>query len=380
VTGRIGVSAAGLAGDGQADPVVHGGAGRAVHAYPAEHLGFWRAALGPDELAPGWFGENLTLAGLTEDTVHLGERIRVGSALLEVREPRTPCFKLGIRLGREDAVTRFLRAGRPGYYLSVIEPGQVWAGAPAERQPRPAPDAAGSLTVAEAFRLYVSPTADDVPALRAAAGSPVLSPDLRGQFQRHLTRLQRPGGPAWAGFRPFTVTARQRQTPQVVSLSLRPADGGRLPAFQAGQHVAVELRDRQGTAHYRSYSLSRWPGARGEAWTITVRRDGRGQHGATSGSALIHDQVRAGDSLAITPRKGRSPSDTPSTRTRCWWPPGGPDPGAGHGPARRRHRPRPPAGPAVRRAHCAGSHRTRRARPAGPGRPGRAGVLVAPPR
>jgi ferredoxin-NADP reductase len=140
--------------------------------------------------------------------------------------------------------------------------------------------------------------------LRAAAGSPVLSPDLRGQFRRHLERLQRPGGPAWAGFRPFTVTARQRETPQVVSLSLRPGDGGRLVAFQAGQHVAVELRDRQGTAHYRSYSLSRWPGARGEAWTITVRREGRGQHGATSGSALIHDQVRAGDSLALTAPQG----------------------------------------------------------------------------
>jgi ferredoxin-NADP reductase/MOSC domain-containing protein YiiM len=304
VTGRVHVSAAGLAGDGQADLVVHGGAGRAVYAYPAENLQFWRASLGLDELAPGWFGENLTLAGLTEDTVHLGERIRVGSALLEVREPRTPCFKLGIRLGCEDAVTRFLRAGRPGYYLSVVEPGQVWAGAAAERQPRPAPDAAGSLTVAEAFRLYVSPTADDLPALRAAVGSPVLSPDLRGQFGRHLTRLQRPGGPAWAGFRPFTVTARHRETLQVVSLLLRPGDGGRLPAFHAGQHVAVELRDGHGTAHYRSYSLSRWPGARGDAWTITVRRDDRAQHGATSGSALIHDQVRAGDSLAITAPQG----------------------------------------------------------------------------
>jgi MOSC domain-containing protein YiiM len=123
VTGRIHVSAGGVAGDGQADLVVHGGAGRAVYAYVAENLEFWRAWLGLDELAPGWFGENLTLAGLTEDTVHLGEQIRVGSALLEVREPRTPCFKLGIRLGREDAVTRFLRAGRPGYYLSVVEPG-----------------------------------------------------------------------------------------------------------------------------------------------------------------------------------------------------------------------------------------------------------------
>jgi MOSC domain-containing protein YiiM len=142
MTGRIGVSAAGLAGDGQADLVVHGGAGRAVYAYAAENLPFWRASLGLDELAPGWFGENLTLAGLTEDTVRLGERIKVGSALLEVREPRTPCYKLGIRLGREDVVTRFLRAGRPGYYLSVIEPGEVWAGAPAERQPRPAAGAA----------------------------------------------------------------------------------------------------------------------------------------------------------------------------------------------------------------------------------------------
>ena len=120
VTGRISVSAAGLAADGQAGLVVHDGPGSAVYAYPAEHLKFWRASLGLEELGPGWFGQNLTLAGLTEDTVHLGDRIRVGSALLEVREPRTPCYKLGIRLGREDAVSRFLRAGRPGYYLSVI--------------------------------------------------------------------------------------------------------------------------------------------------------------------------------------------------------------------------------------------------------------------
>jgi len=102
VTGRIGVSAAGLAGDGQGDPVVHGGAGRAVYAYAAENLRFWRACLGVDELAPGRFGENLTLAGLTEHTVHLGERIRVGSALLEVRgRPPNGCSSQRLtRLGR----------------------------------------------------------------------------------------------------------------------------------------------------------------------------------------------------------------------------------------------------------------------------------------
>ena len=179
----------------------------------------------------------------------------------------------------------------------------MWAGAPADRQPRPATGAAGPLTVAEAFRLYVSPTADDAPTLLAAVDSPVLSPGLRRQFRRHLRRLRRPGGPAWEGFRTFTVTARQRETPDVVSLSLRPRDGGRLPPFQAGQHVAVELHDRDGTAHYRSYSLSRWPTAPDDEWIITVRRNGHDDDSA-SGSKMIHDTIGTGDQLAVTAPQG----------------------------------------------------------------------------
>jgi ferredoxin-NADP reductase len=152
--------------------------------------------------------------------------------------------------------------------------------------------------------MYVSPTADDVPTLLAVVDSPVLSPDLRRQFRRHLRRLQRPGGPAWEGFRAFTVTARQLETPDVVSLSLCPRDGGRLPAFQAGQHVAVELHDRHGSAHYRSYSLSRWPKAQGKEWTVTVRRNGHDHDGSTSGSKLIHDTIGTGDQLAVTAPQG----------------------------------------------------------------------------
>lgn len=268
-----------------------------------EHLEFWRASLGLDELGPGWFGENLTLAGLTEDTVHLGERIKVGSALLEVREPRTPCYKLGLRLEREDAVTRFLRAGRPGYYLSVIEPGEVWAGAPAERQPRPAAGAAGPLTVAEAFRLYVSPAADDVPALLAAVDSPCSHPTCAAS-SGGTSGVCSGQGPPWQGFRALTVTARQAETPDVVSLSLRPCDGGRLPPSRPASTWPWKLHDPHGSAHYRSYPLSRWPIAPGEEWTITVRRNGHNHGGSTSGSRLIHDTIGTGDQLAVTAPQG----------------------------------------------------------------------------
>jgi len=100
------------------------------------------------------------------------------------------------------------------------------------------------------------------------------------------------------------VTAWQRETPDVVSLSLRPRDGGRLPSFQAGQHIAVEVHDRHGTACYRGYSLSRCPKAQGNEWTITIRRNGRDHGGGTSGSELIHDTIGAGDQLAVTAPQG----------------------------------------------------------------------------
>ena len=125
---RVRVRALGLEGDEQADLRVHGGPLKAVYAYPSEHYPFWRAELPDMELPWGAFGENLTVTGLSEETVHVGDRFRIGSVLLAATKPRFPCYKLGIRFHREDILDRFLASGFTGFYMRVVEEGQLGAG------------------------------------------------------------------------------------------------------------------------------------------------------------------------------------------------------------------------------------------------------------
>ena len=124
---RVRVRALGLEGDEQADLRVHGGPLKAVYAYPSEHYAFWRHELPGVALPWGAFGENLTVSGLSEADVHVGDRFRIGTALLAATKPRFPCFKLGIKFGREDILDRFLASGRTGFYLHVLEEGEVAA-------------------------------------------------------------------------------------------------------------------------------------------------------------------------------------------------------------------------------------------------------------
>lgn len=126
--GRVRVGKLNVDGDGQSDLSVHGGPQKAVYAYPSEHYEFWRAELPDAELEWGAFGENLTTEGLLEPEVMMGDWIRIGSAEFEVTQPRMPCFKLGIRFGRDDMVKRFLHSGRSGFYLAVVREGDVAAG------------------------------------------------------------------------------------------------------------------------------------------------------------------------------------------------------------------------------------------------------------
>jgi len=125
-----------LEGDAQADLRVHGGPDKAVYAYPSEHLPVWSAELG-GELGPAAFGENLTTAGATEDDVCIGDRWTWGQAVLEVCQPRTPCFKLAIHRARGDIGRRFKDSGRTGWYLRVLQPGRVPVAGPitVERHP-----------------------------------------------------------------------------------------------------------------------------------------------------------------------------------------------------------------------------------------------------
>ncbi|MCA9876668.1 MAG: MOSC domain-containing protein [Thermomicrobiales bacterium] len=115
-----------LAGDRQADLRVHGGPDKAVYAYPWEHVERWNAELAPETLyGPGLFGENLTTRGWLEDAVHIGDIWAWGDALLQVSQPRHPCYKLGMRTGRRDIIKRMEANGRSGWYLRVLQPGTV---------------------------------------------------------------------------------------------------------------------------------------------------------------------------------------------------------------------------------------------------------------
>ena len=146
VEGRLRVGRLNIEGDQQSDLTVHGGAGKAVYVYPAEHYPFWRQELPDADLPWGAFGENLTTAGLSEEDVHIGDQFGIGSAEFEVTQPRMPCFKLTIRFGRADMIKRFLRSRRSGFYLAVTKEGAIAAG-DAISVIRRHPDA---ITIAEA--------------------------------------------------------------------------------------------------------------------------------------------------------------------------------------------------------------------------------------
>ncbi|HEX5137239.1 MAG TPA: MOSC domain-containing protein [Planctomycetota bacterium] len=181
VEGRVAVRRTNLDGDRQSDLSVHGGPEKAVYAYPSEHYPFWRRELPGTELPFGAFGENLTLLGLLEDDVRIGDRLRMGTAELVVTQPRVPCFKLGIRLGRPDVIRRFEESGRSGFYLSVAREGDVAKGDPVLRVAR---DPHG-LTVADVFGL-IRAEAPDRDLLRRASEHPALAVGWRDRFRKRL--------------------------------------------------------------------------------------------------------------------------------------------------------------------------------------------------
>lgn len=136
--GPVAIRKLGLDGDTQADPVHHGGPDMAVHHYPLDHHSHWREEIGEHELLddPGAFGSNLSVTGLTEDDVLLGDRFRLGTALLEACQPRQPCWKIEHRFARKGMVKTILATGRSGWFYRVIEEGEAQAGDMLERAGR----------------------------------------------------------------------------------------------------------------------------------------------------------------------------------------------------------------------------------------------------
>jgi MOSC domain-containing protein YiiM len=149
VDGRVKARGVNLEGDDQADRSVHGGPDKAVYTYAREDQEWWQAQLGRP-LEPGIFGENLTLVGLDVTGAVVGERWEIGSALFEVAQPRSPCWKLGARMGDPGFPKQFAAGGRPGAYLRIVREGDVGAGDEVRIVYRPA----HGITVGEVAHIY----------------------------------------------------------------------------------------------------------------------------------------------------------------------------------------------------------------------------------
>lgn len=182
VEGRVRMQSLNLIGDRQADLTVHGGAEKAVYAYPMEHYAYWRQEL-PDESLPwGAFGENLTVEGLLESEVNIGDRFRIGTAEVMATQPRFPCFKLNLKFGRDDMVKRFLNSRLSGIYFSVVKEGEVVAGDAISLASRDE----NNVTVADIVQIYVREASEDL--MRRAIQVPALAADLRAYFQEQSDR------------------------------------------------------------------------------------------------------------------------------------------------------------------------------------------------
>jgi MOSC domain-containing protein YiiM len=182
VAGRVQLRRLNLDGDRQADLRVHGGEHKAVYAYPHEHYAWWQRELGCDALSYGQFGENFTLSGLLEDEVCIGDVFGIGTAQVQVSQPRSPCFKLDLRMGEDGFLARFRAAQRVGFYLRVLEEGEVGAGDSITCLARD-PDA---MSVREIYQLRYGGLRDR-DRLERAARLAALTPNWREAFEKQLS-------------------------------------------------------------------------------------------------------------------------------------------------------------------------------------------------
>jgi MOSC domain-containing protein YiiM len=184
VAGRVMLRTLNLDGDRQADLSVHGGPSKAVYVYPSEHYDYWKHELPEMKLPWGMFGENFTTEGLFESELNIGDKLRVGSAVVMVTEPRMPCYKLGIKFGRSDIVKKFLASERTGFYFAVLQEGEVGVDDSFELIEK----SQGSVRVIDITRLYTREK-HNVGLLRRAIEVEALPESWRSYFQHRLEKL-----------------------------------------------------------------------------------------------------------------------------------------------------------------------------------------------
>jgi ferredoxin-NADP reductase/MOSC domain-containing protein YiiM len=297
-----------LDGDRQADLAGHGGEQRAVLVYQLASYRYWERELGRTDFTFGQFGENFTVEGLPDDEVCIGDRYRIGGAIFEVTQPRVTCYRVGIRMDEPRMPALLVSSGRPGFYMRVLQEGDVGAG---DEIVKVAEDAE-RMTVSRVNALLYLPGH-----VRAGVGRALriraLGPGWRRSFEAMLDHEARAAGvpagnpgldpsssrpPAWPGFRPLRIARIVPESGSVVSIELEPADGLPLVAALGGQFVVVRLRPApEAPPVLRSYSLSGAPSA--ERYRVSVKRE---PHGVAS--AYLCDRARAGDVLEVSAPRG----------------------------------------------------------------------------
>jgi|SRR6185437_9080706 len=259
-------------GDGQGDRQGHGGEMRAVLVYQLQSYAYWQRYLNRDDFSYGQFGENLTVDGMADDEVCIGDRYRIGEAEFEVSQPRVTCYRVGLRMGEPAMPSLLVSHHRPGFYMRVITEGQVRAGDEIVKTG----SGPGRLSVADTDALLYLP-AHDPGQLRTALAIPALSPGWQGSFRDMLAAASGPAAteqaaaPAWAGFRPLQVTRIVAETSTVTSVYLSPGDSQPLPAALPGQYLTLRVPGAGDPPPVRSYSLSSPPGA--SHYRISVKRE-----------------------------------------------------------------------------------------------------------
>lgn len=306
VRGRCRAGRLNLEGDGQGDLGGHGGEQRAVFVYQIESYRYWQEQLKRTDFVHGQFGENFTVEGLADDSVRIGDRYQIGSALFEITQPRVTCYRVGIRMNEPRMAALLTSSGRPGFYFRVLREGEVGAGDEIVK----VGEAQERMSVAEINALLYSPD-HSRDRLERALRIEALSPGWRSSFEA-LLKSQASGAtngnaglapaeaahPVAPGFRPLTVTAIYHESADVLSLTMRSLDGQPLQSALPGQYVVLRLPRAAGEAPlFRSYSLSGPLST--ERYRISVKME---PHGAAG--TFLREHVRVGDVLDVSAPRG----------------------------------------------------------------------------
>jgi ferredoxin-NADP reductase/MOSC domain-containing protein YiiM len=306
VPGRCRIGRLNLDGDGQGDLAAHGGEQRAAFVYQIESYRYWQEQLKRTDFVHGQFGENFTVEGLPDDAVCIGDRYQIGGAVFEITQPRVTCYRVGIRMNEPRMPSLLTSSGRPGFYFRVLQEGEVGAGDEIVK----AGEANERMTVAKVNALLYSPN-HPRDQLERVLRIESLSPGWRASFEALVQSQTTAAGsgnaglapaaaahPAAPGFQPLAVVAIDKESADVVSLSMRHPDGHPLPSALPGQYVVLRLQRPGGVPPlFRSYSLSGPLST--ERYRISVKLEPNGTAGT-----YLREHVRVGDVLDVSSPRG----------------------------------------------------------------------------